>query len=158
MSRKASHREPRLSEGRPAGASSAGAPEGAAGASRREQEEFSMWTQPRGGPRADVNLEVQFRSAEDFVAAYAKKISGGGLFIQTATPLALNQAVHLRFTLPGMAEPFELKGLVVWTNPFASQAAFPTGMGIKFLELEPHQRTIIDDFVRTQLAEAPSGA
>ena len=113
-----------------------------------------MWATPRGGPRADVQLEVQFRSAEAFVAAYAKKISGGGLFIQTATPLALNQLVSLRFTLPGMAEPFELRGLVVWTNPFASQAAFPTGMGIKFLNLEPQQRTIIEDFVRVSLADS----
>ena len=54
--------------------------------------------------------------------------------------------------------PFELKGLVVWTNPFASRAAFPTGMGIKFLDLAPQQKTILDDFVRAKLAKAPPGS
>lgn len=105
-------------------------------------------------PRADVHLEVRYQSAQDFVTAYAKKIGGGGLFIQTAKPLALNQEVHLRFTLPGVAMPIELRGLVVWANPFASLAAFPTGMGIKFLDLDPQQKTIIDDFVRAKLAES----
>ncbi len=105
-------------------------------------------------PRADAHLEIRYQSARDFVTAYAKKISGGGLFIQTATPLPLNQAVHLRFTLPGMAQPFELRGLVVWTNPFASQAAFPTGMGLKFLALDPQQRTITEDFVRVTVADS----
>jgi len=109
-------------------------------------------------PRAEVNLEVRYQSARDFVRAYARKISGGGLFIQTAKPLGLNQELHLRFTLPGVAQPFELRGLVVSTNPFASRAAFPTGMGIKFLELDPQQKTLIDAFVRAQLAESPSGA
>ena len=109
-------------------------------------------------PRAEVHLEVRYQSAQDFVAAYAKKISGGGLFIQTAKPLALNQEVHLRFTLPGVAKPFELQGLVVSTNPFASQGAFPTGMGIKFLELDPQQKTLLDDFVRAKLAEPHAGA
>ena len=68
-------------------------------------------------PRTDVNLEIRYQSARDFVMAYATRISGGGLFIRTATPLALNQTVHLRFTLPGVAQPFELRGLVVSTNP-----------------------------------------
>jgi uncharacterized protein (TIGR02266 family) len=112
----------------------------------------------RAHPRADVHLEVRCESAQDFVTAYAKKIGGGGLFIRTAKPFCLNQEMHLRFTLPGVAAPFDVRGLVVWTNPFASLAAFPTGMGIKFLNLDPHQKTIIDDFVRTKLAEAPSGA
>ena len=105
-------------------------------------------------PRADVHLEVRYQTAQDFVTAYAKKIGGGGLFIQTAKPLALNQEVHLRFTLPGVATPFELRGLVVWANPFASLTAFPTGMGIKFLDLDPQQKTMLDDFVRAKLAES----
>ena len=116
-----------------------------------------MGAEKRVHPRADVDLEVRYRSAHDFVAAYAKNISGGGIFIQTTKPLALNQEVHLRFTLPGVEKPFELQGLVVWTNPFASQAAFPTGMGIKFLDLNPQQKAIIDDFVQAKLAESRHG-
>ncbi len=117
-----------------------------------------MWPTPRAGPRVDVHLEVRYHSAQGFVAAYATKLNGGGLFIATPTPLAVNQDVLLQFRLPGVAEPLELQGLVVCSNPFASQTAFPTGMGIKFLGLEPELRTILEDFVRRTLAEAHGGS
>jgi len=111
-----------------------------------------MGAERRVHPRADVNLEVHYRTAHEFMVAYAKNISGGGICIRTAKPLPLNSEVQLRFHLPGVPSPFEVKGLVVWTNPFAGQTAFPTGMGIKFLELGPNEKQILDEFVRSQLA------
>jgi uncharacterized protein (TIGR02266 family) len=116
-----------------------------------------MGAERRVDPRADVNLEVRYRSAHDFMVAYAKNISGGGICIRTAKPLPLNSEVQLRFSLPGIPDVFEIKGLVVWTNPYASQTAFPTGMGIKFLELGPDEKKTIDDFVQSQLAGAQHG-
>ncbi len=116
-----------------------------------------MGAERRADPRADVNLEVRYRSAQDFMLAYAKNISGGGICIRTAKPLPLNSEVQVRFSLPGIPTPFEIKGLVVWTNPYASQTAFPTGMGIKFLELGPDEKKTIDEFVRSQLAGSRPG-
>ena len=116
-----------------------------------------MGAERRVDPRADVDLEVRYRSARDFVAAYARNISGGGICIRTANPLPLNSPVQLRFYLPGIPDLFEVKGLVVWTNPYGSQTAFPTGMGIKFLELGPDEKKTIDEFVRTQLAGSRPG-
>ena len=80
-----------------------------------------------------------------------------GICIRTAKPLPLNSQVQLRFTLPGMPDLFEVKGLVVWTNPYGSQTAFPTGMGIKFLELGPNEKKTIDEFVQSQLAGSRPG-
>lgn len=111
-----------------------------------------MGAEQRADPRAEVNLEVRYRSAHDFMAAYAKNLSGGGICIRTAKPLPLNSEVQLRFSLPGVPTPFEVKGLVVWVNPFAGQTTFPTGMGIKFVELGPDEKKVIDDFVRAELA------
>ncbi len=111
-----------------------------------------MGIERRVHPRADVDLEVHYRSAHEFMVAYAKNVSGGGICIRTAKPLPLNSEVQLRFNLPGVPTPFQVKGLVVWSNPFAGQTAFPTGMGIKFLELGPDERKAIDEFVRSQLA------
>jgi|MudIll2142460700_1097286.scaffolds.fasta_scaffold238910_2 uncharacterized protein (TIGR02266 family) len=113
-----------------------------------------MGAERRADPRADVNLEVRYRSTHDFMLAYAKNISGGGICIRTAKPLPLNSEVQLRFSLPGFPTPFEVKGLVVWTNPFGGQTAFPTGMGIKFLEMSPDDKKVIDDFVRAELAKS----
>jgi uncharacterized protein (TIGR02266 family) len=116
-----------------------------------------MSAEQRTGLRAEVNLEVRYRSAHEFMAAYAKNISGGGICIRTVKPLPLNSELHLRFSLPGIPKPFEVKGLVVWTNPFADQSAFPTGMGIKFLELGSDEKKILDGFVLEELARFRPG-
>ena len=47
-------------------------------------------------------------------------ISGGGIFVRTQHPLALNQVVRVRFTLPGITHKFECNGTVVWANVMAT--------------------------------------
>ena len=111
----------------------------------------------RADPRVDVDLEVQYRSAQEFTAAYAKNISGGGIFIRTQQPLSLNREVQLRFTLPSVSMPFVVHGLVVWTNPHPSRSSFPPGMGIKFMDLDPTAKTIIEGFVQEKLPAAVAG-
>ena len=116
----------------------------------------------REDPRVDVDLEIQYRTAQEFTAAYAKNISGGGVFIRTQQPLPLNSEVQVRFTLPGVSRPFVVHGLVVWTNPHPSRSSFPPGMGIKFMELAPEAEEIIARFVKEKLPAAvpeqkPSG-
>lgn len=108
----------------------------------------------RADARADVDLEVQYRTAQEFTAAYATNISGGGIFIRTQQPLPLNRDVQIRFTLPGIPQKFVLHGLVVWSNPHPSRSSFPPGMGIKFMDLDPEAKTIIAGFVKERLPAA----
>ena len=112
----------------------------------------------RADPRVNVDLAVQYRSAQEFTAAYAKNISGGGIFIKTQQPLGLNREVQLRFTLPNVSRQVVVQGLVVWTNPHPSRSSFPPGMGIKFMDLDPAAKTIIDGFVQEKLPAAVAGA
>ena len=65
-----------------------------------------MGEESRKDPRAEVRIEVQYHSGQEFLAAYTKNISGGGGFIRTSQPLPLNHAVALRFTLPGIKRQF----------------------------------------------------
>ena len=109
----------------------------------------------RAEPRVPVELEVHYRSAQEFLTAYTVNISGGGIFIKTREPLPLNQVVHLRFTLPGIARVFNLHGLVVWTNPQPSRSSFPSGMGIKFMNLDPEGKKLIAGFVKAKLPAPP---
>ncbi len=83
----------------------------------------------RDEPRVDVEIEVHYRTAQEFLAAYSRNISGGGIFLRTQQPLSLNQSVVLRFTLPGVAHPFEVHGVVVWANPVSMRSSFPPGNG-----------------------------
>jgi len=110
----------------------------------------------RTDPRAPVEVEVHYRSAQEFLSAYTLNVSGGGVYIMTKEPLPLNQVVHLRFTLPGVARVFNLQGLVVWTNPFPSRSSFPSGMGIRFMNLDPEGKKLIAGFVKATLPAPPA--
>ncbi len=109
----------------------------------------------RGEPRAPVAVEVHYRSAQEFLSAYTVNISGGGIYIKTKEPLPLNRTVHIRFTLPGIARVFDLHGLVVWTNPHPSRSSFPSGMGIKFENLDAEGKNLIAGFVKAKLPAPP---
>ncbi len=110
----------------------------------------------REGPRTEIEAEVHYRTAQEFLAAYSRNISGGGIFIKTQQPLPLNQTVLLRFTLPGISQPFEVRGVVVWANPVSGRSSFPAGMGIKFLNIDPKDQQLIADFIKQ--AKGPSTA
>ena len=99
--------------------------------------------------RAEVAVEVHYRSAQEFRSAYSANISGGGIFLRTPEPLPLNHTVRMRFTLPGVPRPFECHGLVVWAIPAPKKSVLPAGMGIKFLDLAAEAKTLIDAFVTT---------
>ncbi len=108
--------------------------------------------------RAEVQFEVRYRTAKEFVSAYSRNISGGGIFVQTRQPLPLNQRVRLRFTLPGIVRPFETNGIVVWSNPISGKSdVLPSGMGIKFLDLDPQSKNLILEYIKANTRAAASG-
>ena len=109
----------------------------------------------REEPRAEVDIEVRYRTAQEFLSAYSQNISGGGIFVRAAHPLPLNHSVRLRFTLPGIPHRFEVNGIVVWSNPGLSRNSLPSGMGIKLVDLDPHSRELITEFVK---AKSPAAA
>jgi type IV pilus assembly protein PilZ len=111
----------------------------------------------RVDPRAEVELEVHYRTRQEFMAAYSKNISGGGIFIRTQQPLPLNHKVLLRFTLPGIANRFEIHGVVVWANPASLKSSFPAGMGIKFMEYDPKAQQMLADFINQNRGAKPAG-
>jgi uncharacterized protein (TIGR02266 family) len=116
----------------------------------------------RADPRAEVALEIHFRTAQEFAAGYIRNISGGGIFVRTQQPLPLNRDVQLRFTLPGISHTFTVRGVVIWTNPHPSHSSFPSGMGIKFLNLDSEAEKLIAGFIKDKLPtlvpdQKPSG-
>ena len=106
----------------------------------------------REDPRIEVDIEVRYRTAQEFLSAYSRNISGGGIFVRTAQPLPLNRGVRLRFTLPGIPHRFDVSGIVVWSNPGSGRSSLPSGMGIKMVNLDAQSRQLIADFVRGKSA------
>jgi type IV pilus assembly protein PilZ len=83
----------------------------------------------RNHPRAPIELRVDYKRVNSFLADYTKNISRGGTFIGTDKPLPIGTRFHFKISLPGMREPFTLTGEVAWIAP----AGQSPGMGIRFV-------------------------
>jgi uncharacterized protein (TIGR02266 family) len=68
------------------------------------------------------------------------------MFIATETPAPLDEVVKLAFSLPGLVDPVEVTGRVVWIND--GRDGSEPGMGVAFQELSPRARETINDLVR----------
>jgi len=55
----------------------------------------------RKKPRVAERIEIQFKTAEDFVREYTENISQGGMFIRGLTDLPLGARIELVMKLPG---------------------------------------------------------
>ena len=112
-----------------------------------------MTDNTRGNDRASVQMEVSYKESGSFIKSYIINVSGGGLFIKTATPLPLDSRVTLSLTLPEDPEIMKLEGVVVWTNPRGGKNSFPKGMGIKFIDMKKEHSEKIDKLVKEHKKE-----
>jgi len=101
---------------------------------------------PRRDSRIPAKLEVAYRTQGAFLMAYSVNLSKGGVFLETATPLAIGTEVTLRLEVPDAGE-FELVGLVAWVRQ-AEPDGLPDGMGIKLRELDERYGDLIDRMVQ----------
>lgn len=94
-------------------------------------------------PRVPVEVRVDY---DTVMSGRSVNLSQSGIFVRTAEPLTLNRLLALRFRLPGLVEEFQVRGKVVWSNPWSGQS-YPQGMGIQFLDLPPELTERISGFV-----------
>ena len=102
----------------------------------------------RDAERAPIELRVEYRRLNMFFADFTRNISKGGTFIKTERPLPLGTEFLFKLTLPRRDLPFELKGVVIWTNQPAEvqrPEIKEMGMGIRFIFSNDTER---DDFER----------
>jgi hypothetical protein len=91
--------------------------------------------------RADsrVTINKEFESFDAFIQEYVTNISRTGVFIKSATPLAIGTRVDLRFTvIMDDIETIEGIGEVVRVE------RDPPGMGVVFRELSTYSKGLID--------------
>ena len=100
--------------------------------------------------RVPVDIEVDYKSADNFLFAYITDISAMGIFIRTNAPEPPGTRLNLQFTPPG-GQPLNLEGRVMWVNPFrpGSYDNINPGMGVQFVDLTVQQREEIVNLVRT---------
>jgi type IV pilus assembly protein PilZ len=100
--------------------------------------------------RVMVDIEVDYKSADNFLFAYITDISAMGIFIRTNAPESPGTVINLRFTPPGGPQ-LNLEGRVMWVNPYrpGSYDNINPGMGLQFIDLTTAQREQIVNLVRT---------
>ena len=104
----------------------------------------------RAAPRVLVDLEVDYRSEDNFLFAYITDISATGIFVKTTTPEPPGTHLNLRFVPPDADEAVELEGEVIWVNPYrpGEPDALNPGMGIRFLGLDEDEKAQLYELVR----------
>jgi len=114
------------------------APRGPAGRDRRR------------GARYKVKLQVDYSSGDTFLFSSINDISELGIFILTSEPLPPGTPLRLKFSAPHARGPVEVRGRVVWVNPYRPGGEnINPGMGIKFVGMTDEQRRLVKELVRT---------
>ena len=99
--------------------------------------------------RAPINLMVNCEHNERKFYDYAENISYGGMFIKCVDPVDISKTVRLRFSFPGIDEPFKALGEVRWNRKETSGKENPSGMGVKFLYLDSKGKDYISQYVKS---------
>jgi len=100
----------------------------------------------RKDKRTLLSLKIRYKSAtlEDFIERYSSDISRGGVFIKAKKPLAVGTLLKFEFILQDQSTLIHGVGRVVWRRDDAgADPANPTGMGIKFIKMDPESRSVV---------------
>jgi type IV pilus assembly protein PilZ len=99
--------------------------------------------------RQQKTVALTYKDHNSFAKAYTSNISGGGLFVKTDNPLLQGEKFLLFLNLPGQPEPIKIDCEVAWVRKKTpGDDKNPAGMGIKFLDLGPKERTILVRYIQ----------
>jgi hypothetical protein len=83
-----------------------------------------------------VATPVHIRAANAEAWGTSRNLSRGGMFVECEGDVGADE-LGLEFRLPGSADPLCPTARVIWRRP---QAGAPTGLGVRFLELDARRR------------------
>jgi molecular chaperone DnaK len=130
-----------------------------AGSAPRRYDE-GMGDEKRTAPRVEAVLRIRldYGSMDDFVERYATNVSSGGIFVRSRDTRPPGTEVGLDVALRSGDQVIRGRGVVRWTTPPSAPGEPPhePGMGIRFTELTPDSRALVDLVVATQGSVARS--
>lgn len=97
-------------------------------------------------------VRLQCRSWDHLITLHARNLSRGGIFVKTASPLELGTHVEVQLTLPdgrGLSLDAEVARVVA---PERDDDREPSGMALRFLEMDAERRRLFDDALREAAA------
>lgn len=115
---------------------------------------------PQRFPRAELRRKVslKFKEFQGFVNEYSENVSAGGMFIRTTSPQPVGTVFDFELTLGDDYTLIHGLGEVAWVRERDEGFDRPSGMGVRFLSLDPGSRKLIDRMVAERLARGgPAG-
>ncbi|MBX7194558.1 MAG: TIGR02266 family protein [Sandaracinaceae bacterium] len=100
----------------------------------------------RGQTRVDLEVDIGLHSASQFYAGLSNDISEGGIFVSTIRPLPVGSELEVSFVLPG-GHTVTTRGRVAWLATPRDEDS-RSGMGVRFVRLEPEHRAAIERFLQ----------
>lgn len=99
----------------------------------------------RKAPRAPIEIKVEYRRLNAFIADYTRDLSRGGLFIETERPLEEGERALFTLTVPKVANPLSFDGVVRRVVPPGTEQT--PGMGIELLFSDDEERLALQHVV-----------
>ena len=111
---------------------------------------------PRVG--AELRLRLAYGSMDEFIERYATNVSRGGIFVRTREARPPGTELAIDIALENGDEAIRGRGVVRWTTPPSAPGEPPRdpGMGVRFTELTPESRALVELMVATVGGEARS--
>lgn len=114
-------------------------------------DEDTRFAHSRVHPRAPLAVKVRC-STEDGKTfdSLTSGIGGGGLFIESSTPLAPGTELKVEFALPDRPnQKFETHAKVAWTRKKPERYLLFPGMGVQFTEIAPETQARLIELVES---------
>ena len=106
---------------------------------------------PRSHQRHSARARVSF-SGQHSGTGKMENLSRGGLFVATRTRARVHQQLQIRFLIPGQRRRHFAVCEVRWLRPTVPDRQTP-GMGLRFIDLDPHTSAALEAFVQQQRAD-----
>ncbi len=96
----------------------------------------------RTEPRTPLSLRIRYQTDEGkWYESITDTVGGGGLFIETRTPLEKGTPVKVELALPGKKTgPIQAEGVVAWTREKFERILHFPGMGVQFTHVSPEDK------------------
>ena len=103
----------------------------------------------RAQPRAPLAVKVRYTTPEGKqFDGLTGGIGGGGLFIESSTPLTPGTDLSVEFALPDRPwEKLKAKAKVAWTRNKPERYLLFPGMGVQFVEIDEKAQSLLVELV-----------
>lgn len=112
----------------------------------------------RASARLPIEIKVEYRRLNAFIADFTRDISGGGFFVRTERPLPVGTECLFTLALPALDEPVSLKGVVRRVVEAPGEGGEEPGMGVELVFEDEEERAalraVVDDLMVSHLGEA----